>query len=82
MPKTVPQYEDYDPATDKKRGHGLRLASDDLYDCRWELDHEFKIPAESPSGIYIAEAEFTRKRKPFRYSMTLSIRACAEPTGC
>ena len=30
----VPRFGDYDPSQDPRRGHGLRFASDELYDCR------------------------------------------------
>ena len=49
---------DYDPAKDATRGHGLRLASDDLYDCRWKTTHEFKLPKDAAPGLYSARAAF------------------------
>lgn len=54
----VPRFGNYDPATDPKRGHGLRLASDDLYDCRWKPSHEFRLPDRARSGIYVGRFRF------------------------
>ena len=42
----------YEPSTDPDRGHGLRLSSDDLLDCRWPVSHEWTVPADAPSGLY------------------------------
>ncbi|MCA9712233.1 MAG: hypothetical protein KDK70_40730, partial [Myxococcales bacterium] len=53
----VPRFSTYDPTTDALRGHGLRLASDDLYDCRWRAVHAVRIPAEAPPGYYVARFE-------------------------
>ncbi len=54
----VPRFGMYDPAKDARRGHGLRLASDDLYDCRWKASHEFRLPEEARSGIYAGRIRF------------------------
>jgi hypothetical protein len=48
----VPRALGYDPAKDRTRGHGLRLASDDLMDCRWKASHEYRLPKDARSGIY------------------------------
>lgn len=50
----LPRFADYDPATDPKRGHGLRLASDDLYDCRWRETFAWRVPDDAKSGVYAA----------------------------
>ncbi len=42
----------YDPASDPDRGHGLRLASDDLVDCYWPVTDEWRVPDSAPSGLY------------------------------
>ena len=31
-------------------GHGLRLASDDLFDCRWKASHEYPAARGRPIG--------------------------------
>jgi hypothetical protein len=54
----VARYGAYNPDADPRRGHALRLASDDLYDCRWPATQEFRIPAASPSGLYTVRARF------------------------
>src|SRR5262249_55265745 len=43
-----------DPTTDPKRGHGLRFASDDLFDCRWPVTQIYTVPANARSGMYVA----------------------------
>jgi N,N-dimethylformamidase len=50
----VPQFGDYDPTTDPTRGHGLRFASDDLFDCRWQDPLTYTVPTNARSGIYVA----------------------------
>lgn len=73
----VPRFGDYDPKKDAKRGHGLRLASDDLYDCRWEVTHRWPVPADARSGIYVARFEFTYEDKPRIYHCTFIVRRAA-----
>ncbi|HAB17608.1 MAG TPA: LamG domain-containing protein [Verrucomicrobiota bacterium] len=52
----VPRFGDYDPTKDPARGHGLRLASDDLYDCRWAPTFSWRVPRDARPGIYVARA--------------------------
>jgi hypothetical protein len=62
----VPQFGDYDPATDPTRGHGLRFASDDLFDCRWPVTQTYTVPTSAPSGIYVARlTDQTGARQPY-----------------
>ncbi len=70
----VPRFGDYDPARDPQRGHGLRFASDDLYDCRWKVSRRWKVPADARSGIYVARMEFTFEEKPRVYHCTFIVR--------
>jgi hypothetical protein len=70
----VPRYGDYDPAKDPKRGHGLRFASDDLYDCRWEPTHRYRVPANAKSGIYVGRIRFELNGKPHLYHVTFIVR--------
>ena len=70
----VPRFGNYDPKNDATRGHGLRLASDDLYDCRWNVTHRWRVPAESRSGIYVARMEFEFAGKPRTYHCTFIVR--------
>ena len=53
-----PRFGTYDPAKDPRRGHGLRLASDDLFDCRWKVSHDYRLPEEARSGIYVGRIRF------------------------
>lgn len=61
----VPRYGNYDPQQDSQRGHGLRFASDDLYDCRWTATHAWTIPLAAKSGFYVGR---------FRYELNGSAR--------
>jgi hypothetical protein len=69
----------YDPSADPSRGHGLRFASEDLFDCGWSVTDGYTIPNELPSGIYVGRIQFgegfTR-----RYDVTFVVRpAKAKP---
>lgn len=55
----VDRYGRYDPQSDPRRGHGLRLAGDDLYDCRWRQVHQFTVPAGARPGQFAARFEYT-----------------------
>lgn len=46
----------YDPAADPDRGHGLRLSSDDLVDCRWPVGFRWDVPPDADSGLYAFRA--------------------------
>lgn len=50
----VPRYGAYKPSADSTRGHAIRFSSDDLYDCRWEVTHEYRLPANAQPGMYVA----------------------------
>ncbi|HAV63170.1 MAG TPA: hypothetical protein DCY13_12490, partial [Verrucomicrobiales bacterium] len=54
----VARFGDYDPATDPKRGHGLRFASDDLYDCGWDVTHRWRVPGDTKPGIHVGRLRF------------------------
>mgnify|MGYP003349446137 CR=1 FL=1 len=57
--REVPRFEgDYHPTKDPRRGHGLRLASDDLYDCRWEITHQWQVPTSARPGIHVARIAY------------------------
>lgn len=73
--RNVTRYGDrYEPSRDSLRGHGLRLCSDDLYDCDWELTHEHVIPEEARPGLYCARADFELEGKPRVYFVTFLVR--------
>ena len=64
----------YDPTTDPKRGHGLRLASDELYNARWDISHRFQIPSDAKSDVYAGRFDFEIDGKPMRYFTTFIVR--------
>lgn len=66
--------EKYQPEHDKTRGHGLRLSSDDLYDCRWQVTHQWPVPLDSKPGLYVARMEFEFDGKPRTYHCTFVVR--------
>ena len=70
----VPRFGDYDPKKDPTRGHGLRLASDDLYDCRWSVTHRWRVPAEARSGLHVARMDFEYEGKSRQYHCTFIVR--------
>ena len=70
----VPRFGDYDPVEDASRGHGIRLASDDLYDCHWKVSHEFTLPKDSPSGVYVAHFQYQWEGTAKDYFVTFIVR--------
>ena len=71
---TVSRYDrEYDPAKDPDRGHGLRLASDDLYDCKWNPCHSVRIPKNARSGIYAAFFDFEIDGAKHHYPVTFVV---------
>jgi hypothetical protein len=73
----ISRYANYDPRQDSQRGHALRLASDDLYDCGWSVNHEYRVPKNAKSGIYAAWFEFDLNGQPHRYPVTFVVRKAA-----
>ena len=71
----VPRYDkNYSPQCDATRGHGLRFAGDDLYDCNWQPTHDFTIPVTAKSGLYCARATFELDGKAMVYQVTFIVR--------
>jgi hypothetical protein len=70
----VPRFDNYNPRRDSERGHGLRLASDDLYDCGWEAVHKVRIPAVAKPGFYAARFEGTVDGQQVVYPVTFIVR--------
>ena len=64
----------YDPPADATRGHGLRFASDDLYDCRWQMTHAFHIPEDAESGVYVGRYAYASEEKPSQYHVVFAVR--------
>lgn len=78
----VPRFGKYDPKQDAKRGHGLRLASDDLYDCRWPVRHEWKIPENARPGLYVARFRFEYdKAERYQYVTFIVKRGKRQPAA-
>lgn len=71
---SIPRYGHYDPLSDTGRGHGLRFASDDLYDCRWDATHSVKIPSDAKPGVYTGRFAFRRNGKRLSYDVTFLVR--------
>jgi hypothetical protein len=70
----VPRYGDYNPAKDPRRGHGLRFASDDLYDCRWDVTQKYRVPSSAKPGIYVGRIRYELEGKPHLYHVTFIVR--------
>ncbi|MEW6305185.1 MAG: LamG domain-containing protein [Verrucomicrobiota bacterium] len=70
----VPRFGQYEPPADASRGHGLRFASDDLYDCRWPVRHQFRVPPQAKPGIYVARFTYDYEGKPREYDVTFIVR--------
>ena len=70
----VARFENYEPANDPDRGHGLRLASDDLFDCRWKATHEYRLPEKARSGIYAARVRFQLEGEERLYHNVFIVR--------
>ncbi len=71
---SVPRFGDYDPTRDPRRGHGLRLASDDLYDCRWTPTLEWRIPSDAVSGPYVLRLRWEAGGEEFWNHATVIVR--------
>jgi hypothetical protein len=70
----VSRFGQYDPQKDALRGHGLRFASDDLYDCRWSVTHRWLVPADGRSGMYVARLAFDYEGTARLYHCTFLVR--------
>lgn len=70
----VDRFGDYDPKNDSQRGHGLRLASDDLYDCGWEVTHRYRIPRDAKPGICVGRLRFQQEGAEHLQHVTFIVR--------
>lgn len=68
----------YYPDKDPNRGHGLRFASDDLYNCGWDSNHSWRIPKNARSGIYAAWFDFEKDGVTHRYPVTFIVKKSKE----
>jgi hypothetical protein len=69
----IDRFGSYDPATDRSRGHGLRFATEDLFDCQWNVSESYDIPPDLPPGVYVGRilygADFSH-----RYDVAFLVR--------
>lgn len=70
----VPRFGNHDTKHDPRRGHGLRFASDDLYDCAWEVTHRFRIPRDARSGIHVGRLRFQQDGAEHLQHVTFIVR--------
>jgi N,N-dimethylformamidase len=70
----VPRFGAYEPKQDVTRGHALRFASDDLYDCRWTVTHRWRVPDQTRSGLCVARIDFEFEGKARQYQCTFLVR--------
>ena len=70
----VARFGAYEPQEDTNRGHGLRFASDDLYDCRWEVSHSYRIPETSKPGVYVGRFQYEWKGVQHLYHTTFIVK--------
>jgi hypothetical protein len=71
---SVPRFGDYQPAADPTRGHGLRLSSDDLYDCGWTPSQRWRIPEDARSGLYVVRLRWEQDSKEYWQHATFVVR--------
>jgi hypothetical protein len=72
----IDRFGSYNPLADPSRGHALRFASEDLFDCGWNVTETFTIPSDMPPGVYVGRIQygpgFTR-----RYDVTFVVKLAA-----
>jgi hypothetical protein len=73
----ISRFGAYEPGRDARRGHGLRLASDDLYDCRWQPTHEYRIPESALPGTYAGRIRFSLYGQPRIYHTLFVVKRAA-----
>lgn len=71
----VPRFGAYKPSMDPTRGHAIRFSSDDLYDCGWEVTHEYRLPVTARPGMYVGRFAYEWEGKPCLYHVTFLVRA-------
>ena len=79
-PTRVPRFGNvfaYDPVSDDRRGHALRLASDDLMDCRWTQTHSVKLPVEARPGVYVGCFDALQDGESFAYEVSFIVKRAA-----
>lgn len=67
-----------DPFAAPASRHGLRLASDDLYDCRWTATHSLTLPHDARPGLHVARLRFDWDGREAVYDITFLVKRRAD----
>lgn len=67
----------YDPSRDTRRGHGLRLSSDDLRDAEWPVAYEYRVPDDPDPGFYAARIRMHGQREESWTTVPFIVRSPA-----
>ena len=78
LPASALTQRDYNPELDVTRGHGLRLASDDLYDCRWQPTFSYDLTKTARPGLYALRARFSEEDSDRMTNAVFVVRRAAE----
>ncbi|MBO9642452.1 MAG: LamG domain-containing protein [Pseudacidovorax sp.] len=63
-----------DPFATAGQCQGLRLAADDLYDCRWPVTHRVVLPADARPGLHVARLLFELDGREAAYDITFLVK--------
>ncbi|WP_295537077.1 N,N-dimethylformamidase beta subunit family domain-containing protein [uncultured Pseudacidovorax sp.] len=69
---------DGDPFVTAGQCQGLRLAADDLYDCRWGATHHVTLPVDARPGLHVARLRFELDGREAVYDITFLVRRAAD----
>ncbi|MEJ8810676.1 LamG domain-containing protein [Variovorax ureilyticus] len=67
-----------DPFAAPGQRQGLRLASDDLYDCRWTASHSFTLPTDARPGLHVARLRFDWEGREAVYDITFLVKRAVD----
>jgi hypothetical protein len=70
----VPRFGEYNPTKDPTRGHGLRFASDDLFDAGWSTTATLSLPKDLKPGIYVGRISYESSDSPASYDVTFVVK--------
>jgi hypothetical protein len=73
----IDRFGGYQPHTDAGRGHALRLAADDLYDCGWRETVAYTVPASAKPGFYVARVHPGAAEGTDFYDISFVVRKAA-----
>jgi len=74
----VDRFGGYRPEGDTGRGHALRLAADDLYDCGWQESVAYAVPATAKPGFYVARVHTGGAGNAPFYDISFVVRRAAD----